>query len=70
MVAVVDALIDLGGLFYGPLRFAAPLIKGEIWREANKLKSGLTSGTIVPDGHGGYVPVDNSKYDPKTGRFL
>ena len=28
------------------------------------------AGPIVPDGHGGWVPQTNSRYDPRTGRFL
>jgi hypothetical protein len=27
-------------------------------------------GKVVPDGRGGWVPENNSRYDPKTGRFL
>ncbi|PWT71912.1 MAG: hypothetical protein C5B60_10285 [Chloroflexi bacterium] len=38
--------------------------------EAHKLKAGLADGSIVPDGHGGFVPATNSRYDPTTGRFL
>lgn len=32
--------------------------------------SDLLGGDIVPDGQGGYVPADNSRYDPATGQFL
>ena len=27
-------------------------------------------GPVVPDGQGGMVPASNSRYDPKTGKFL
>lgn len=28
------------------------------------------TGPIVPDGHGGWVPEGNSRYNPETGEFL
>lgn len=28
------------------------------------------AGPIVPDGQGGWVPQNNSRYDPATGKFL
>lgn len=70
VVTVISELITLGGLFYPPLRFARPLIMAFIHSEAVKLKIGLSNGTIVPDGEGGFVPSTNSRYDPKTGQFL
>jgi hypothetical protein len=34
------------------------------------MKIGIANGTIVSDGHGGFVPATNSRYDPKTGEFI
>jgi len=40
----------------------------EIFLWINKHTAPL--GKIVPDGQGGWVSENNSRYDPKTGRFL
>jgi hypothetical protein len=55
---------------YPAFAIAAPFLKGFIKTEAHKLKNGLADGTMVPDGEGGFVPNTNSKYDPKTGKFI
>jgi hypothetical protein len=70
VVTLIDDLVALGGQFYPPLRLAKPIIMSFVNSEAIKLKTGLASGTIVPDGHGGFVPATNSRYDYKTGKFL
>lgn len=67
---VIGELVTLGGLFYPPLKWAKPLIMSFVHSEVVKLKTGLANGTIVPDGHGGFVPSSNSRFDPKTGEFL
>jgi len=69
-VAVINELLKLGALFYGPLGFAYPFIMKVVSGEAEKLKDGLAGGTIIPDGHGGFVPGSNSRYDAKTGQFV
>ncbi len=69
-VAVILDLLTIGAKFYPPLAAAIPFLSMFIKYEAHKLKGGLADGTIVPDGHGGLVPITNSRYDPKTGRFL
>lgn len=43
---------------------AAPFISMILTHEANKLKSGLADGSIVPDGRGGLVPDTNSRVMP------
>jgi hypothetical protein len=70
VVAVINELVKLGGLFYAPLGMAYPFIMHIVSGEADKLKDGLADGTVVPDGHGGFVPGTNSRYDAKTGRFI
>lgn len=62
--------LDIVGGAYPAVGQALPIIKFFIKREAANLKAGIKSGTIVPDGHGGFVPSSNSRYNPKTGEFL
>ncbi len=69
-VAVAIGGLKLGAELYPPFAVAVPLFVYIINREAAKLKSGLADGTVVPDGHGGFVPSSNSHFDPVTGRFL
>jgi hypothetical protein len=70
MVAVMTDLLKVGSAFYPPLAVAAPILTSFIQNEASKLHVGLANGTIVPDGRGGFAPVTNSRFDPKTGEFL
>ncbi len=70
VAAIAVGALKLGAGIYPPLAPAVPLIVYIINREAAKLKTGLTDGTVVPDGQGGFVPSTNSHYDPATGRFL
>ncbi len=69
-VAVLLDLLKVGAKFYPPLAAAMPILSMFIKYQAYKIKGGLADGTIVPDGAGGWVPITNSRYDPKTGRFL
>lgn len=69
-VEIVSDLIKAGSAFYPPLAAASPLLMAFVKFEASKWKAGLKAGTIVLDGHGGFVPSTNSRYDPKTGEFL
>jgi hypothetical protein len=62
--------LDIIGTAYPPVGQALPILKFFIRREATKLKTGIADGSIVPDGHGGFVPSTNSHYDPKTGEFI
>jgi hypothetical protein len=66
---ILDSL-DVVGAAYRPVRMALPILKFFIKMEAAKLKDGIATGSIVPDGQGGFVPSSNSHFDPKTGRFL
>lgn len=71
--AAVNAIIDLlklGAGLFPALAAAMPVIILFIRWEAHKLKTGISSGAIVPDGDGGFVPASNSRFDPKTGKFL
>jgi hypothetical protein len=71
--AGVTLLIDamkLGEFLDPKLASAVPFVTMFLRYEAHKLKVGLASGAIVPDGHGGLVPITNSRYDPATGEFL
>ena len=69
-VAIVDKLLTIAASFYLPLKLALPFIMMGVRYEAGKLERGLADGSLVSDGHGGIVPVSNSRYDPKTGQFL
>jgi hypothetical protein len=54
-VTIILDLLKVGAGFYPPLAAAAPVLSMFINYEAHKLKSGLADGTILPDGHGGFV---------------
>lgn len=69
----VEAMLDLitiGEQFYRPLALVSPFLRAFVKWQAHKIKVGVRDGTILPDGHGGFVPASNSRYDPKTGQFL
>lgn len=71
--AGVDALIGVlkfASLFSAKLRLSLPVISIWLRYQAHKLKTGIASGAIVPDGAGGFVPASNSRFDPKTGKFI
>jgi hypothetical protein len=63
-VAVLGDLLKAGSTFYPPLAVAAPAISMFVKFEANKLKTGIADGSIVPDGRGGLVPNTNSRVMP------
>ena len=67
--AIID-VIDAAAKIWPQLRLARPLIVAFIRYEAYKLKRGIEDGTVVPDGAGGWVPASNSRYNPRTGRFI
>jgi hypothetical protein len=67
---VLIDLLKVGAVFYPPLAVALPIVTSFIQQQTANLKTGLANGTIVPDGQGGFVPITNSRYDPKTGEFL
>jgi hypothetical protein len=67
--AILD-LLKIGTVAYPPLAAAAPFIASLAKFEASKIRIGLAEGTIVSDGHGGLVPVTNSRFNPATGEFL
>lgn len=67
---VLIDLLKVGSAFYPPLAVATPIVTSVIQQQMAALKTGLANGTVVPDGQGGFVPVTNSRYDPKTGEFL
>ena len=70
-VAVMGELVKVIGQLYAPAAAAAPFIMMLVKLEAWKLKAGLADGSLVSDGTPfGVVPKTNSRYDPKTGRFL
>lgn len=60
-----DLLLTIGVVF-------PPFVQlekaGEVLLAINRMTA--PRGPIVPDGHGGFVPASNSRYDPKTGRFI
>lgn len=68
-----EELIGLAGLFFPPVAAAglAPhTIQRLAWLAAMALRSGITSGSIVSDGRGGFIPAHGqSEFDPKTGLF-
>ena len=70
IVRVFEDALTLAAQFYPPLAIASPILNWIVAYEVGKLQAGIANGTIIPDGKGGYVPVTNSHYDPKTGEFL
>jgi hypothetical protein len=69
VTVLIDAL-KVGVLLDPALAPAEPFIAMFLRYQAHTLKTGLASGAIVPDGHGGLVPITNSRFDPATGEFL
>lgn len=64
-VQQVQKVLSLIGRFWPP---ALLISRGlTIFLTINRLSAPME---VVPDGRGGYVPSTNSRYDPKTGRFL
>lgn len=64
-VAMTEQVLnDLGVIFPPALQVERAL---EIFLFLNKMTA--PRAPIIPDGHGGFVPADNSTYNPKTGRF-
>jgi hypothetical protein len=61
--AILD-LLKIGSAVYPQLAAAAPVISMFIRLETHKIKIGLADGTIVSDGHGGLVPITNSRIMP------
>lgn len=59
-----DGLKKLGVVFPPALEVEKAL---EVFLFLNKLTA---PKAVIPDGQGGFVPADNSRYDPKTGAFL
>jgi hypothetical protein len=55
VATVVIDLISVGADFYPPLAVAVPVLSFFVKNEAAKLKTGLASGVLVPDGRGGFV---------------
>jgi hypothetical protein len=69
----VNALIDtlgIAGTIFPQLHLAQPMIAWLVKREGERLKTDIKSGAVVPDDRGGYVPKENSRYNPETGEFL
>ena len=66
----ISKSIDIVSSAYPAASVALAIMKFFIKREAANLKEGIATGTIVPDGQGGFVPSTNSHYDPKTGKFI
>jgi hypothetical protein len=69
----LKVILRAGAKVYPPLEMAVlaePIIAFVIKHQAAKLKAGLADGSIISDGHGGFVPATNSRYDPNTGFFV
>ena len=69
-LAAILGFLAFISIFSPKLKAAMPFIRMFLTYQAHKLQGGLADGTLVPDGRGGIVPITNSRYDPKTGRFL
>lgn len=57
VATVVIDLISVGADFYPPLAVAVPVLSFFVKNEAAKLKTGLASGVLVPDGRGALLAV-------------
>lgn len=70
VATLLNEALNVVSVFYPPIQPAVPIIQFFIKHEVAVLKTGLMDGSIVPDGQGGFVPITNSRYDPRTGEFL
>ena len=70
VVLILSDALKVAAVVYPPIAPAIPILNAVIALESGRLKSGLSDGSVVPDGRGGFVPSSNSRYDPKTGEFL
>lgn len=52
------------------LSLVLPLIESFVRHQVAQVKTGIADGSIISDGRGGFVPNTNSRFNPKTGKFL
>jgi len=69
-VSKIAEALDLAAGVWPALAPVFRTIRAFVLLEGQNLIAGLHDGSIVPDGQGGFVPVTNSRFDPKTGKFL
>ena len=68
--AAIEKIVAFISDFYPPLKMFAPLIDAFLRQQVAIIKAGVADGSIIADGQGGFVRADNSRFDPKTGKFL
>ncbi len=64
-IAAIDQALSMASNFIPQAEIAKEILDGLV-----ELNKATAPDAVVPDGHGGFVPSTNSKYDPKTGEFL
>ncbi len=67
---IIRKVVTVVAFFSPKARKLAPLIGALLSALEEDFTQSVESGKIIPDGRGGWVPKVNSKFDPKTGRFL
>lgn len=65
-LVAVQRLLGLLGTVWPPAKLVSRALSAFVL--LNRVTA--PSGPVVADGNGGFVPESNSRYDPKTGRFL
>ena len=65
-VAMTETILGDLGVTLPPAAMADEALKGFLF--LNSMTA--PRGAIVPDGHGGFVPASNSRFDPATGEFI
>ncbi len=65
-VAVTEKLLTGIGIAIPQFTMVEKALEIFLWIN----KATAPSARIVPDGHGGWVPESNSRYNPQTGEFL
>jgi hypothetical protein len=68
-ISQLDKVLSVAAMIPGPIGVAALVAKKALdgFIELNRLTA---PAHVVPDGRGGWVPADNSRFDPKTGEFI
>ena len=64
-VEMTEKILNDLGVIFPPARQVERAL--EIFLFLNKMTA--PRSPVIPDGRGGFIPGDNSTYDPKTGRF-
>jgi hypothetical protein len=64
-IAGMDEAFSIAGSVFPQALVAREIVDGLL-----ALNKATAPVSVVPDGQGGYVPSNNSRFDPATGEFL